>query len=167
MRSMMTVAMLVLSLSVARAQDKAQMRALKVIEELGGLYANDALALDARMVTDAHLKLLGGLPGLKVLSIKDNDKVTDAGIRDLVVFGKLEILQLDRTGITDAGMKHVAAIKSLDILTLRDTAVTDAGLKQLAALKRLRTLDLKGSKVTKEGVEALKKALPDCGISDP
>jgi hypothetical protein len=44
--------------------------------------------------------------------------------------------------------------------------VTDAGLKELTEMKSLRYLYLGSRGVTDTGVDELKKALPDCKVSN-
>src|SRR5215471_7635120 len=52
------------------------------------------------------------------------------------------------TDFTDAGLKELKEFKRLQTLILIQTQVTDAGLKELKELKSLETLDLAYTQVT-------------------
>jgi hypothetical protein len=94
----------------------------------------------------------------------DDTKVTDAGIKELAHLQGLKELKLAGARITDAGMKELANLTGLQLLDLSRTKVTDAGLKELANLQALRRLELANTPVTDAGIEELRKALPECGI---
>jgi len=56
--------------------------------------------------------------------------------------------------------------RTIVTVDLRGKQVTDAGLEHLKGLTNLRTLHLQHTQVTDAGVNELKKALPNCKISD-
>jgi hypothetical protein len=62
-------------------------------------------------------------------------------------------------------MQELATLPELRYMILQETAISDAGLVDLAACKNLRTLYLGETKVSAEGIARLKKALPECDIS--
>ena len=76
------------------------------------------------------------------LELRDNEEITDAGLKELAGLKNLQRLDLSGTKITDAGLKELAGLKSLQTLDLAATQVTDAGLKELAGLKSLQSLNL-------------------------
>jgi internalin A len=128
---------------------EAENQAVKAIEKLGGGVARDkmvkgrpvfAVVLAFTKVTDADLKCLKDIPGLKAL-------------------------HLISTKVTDAGLREVKDLKGLEELNLTSTAVTDAGLGELKDLKNLKTLYVQNTKVTAAGVAELQKALPKCKIT--
>jgi hypothetical protein len=92
-------------------------------------------------------------------------RVPDAELKELASFPNLEYLSLAFTKITDAGLKELASLQQLQELTLQETGITDAGLKELASLKALGRVYLHATKVTASGMAELKKALPDCDVS--
>jgi hypothetical protein len=85
-------------------------------------------------VTDATLKHLGGMDGLRELDLNDSQ-------------------------VTDAGLKALEGLAKLETLRLRNTKVTDAGFAaSLAPREALRQLDLRGTRVSREAVKAWRDA---------
>ena len=74
---------------------------------------------------------------------------------------------LRKTSITGAGLEHLAHFSKLKSLRISDTEVSDAGIVHLVKLTNLATLTLKRTEVSESGLERLRKALPDCEISEP
>jgi len=103
--------------------------------------------------TDSDVRRLGGLKGLTVLSLRQNNTVSDVGVRDLLHL-KDSLYAIDPMAITDAGMETLAAFSLLRSLSL-GSGVTDRGIKQLAALPKLETLLLTNSNVSDASVEVL------------
>jgi formylglycine-generating enzyme required for sulfatase activity len=136
---------------------------LKQLTPLTGLKSLD---IGDSKVTDAGLKELATLKGLQTLDLSYT-KVTDAGLKNLTPLHELQTLDLSYTKVTNVGLKDLAALKGLQTLYLRGTKVTNVGLKDLAGLKRLQSLHLDSTRVTAAGVKELKKALPKCDISSP
>jgi hypothetical protein len=143
-----TVALSLLTCGGLRAGE-AENQAVKTIEKVGGTVVRDnkvkgrpvwGVVLSFTKVTDADLKGLKDIPGLKTL-------------------------HLISTKVTDVGLQEVKNIKGLDELNLTSTAVTDAGLGELKELKGLKTLVVQNTKVTAAGVAELQKALPNCKIT--
>jgi RNA polymerase sigma factor (sigma-70 family) len=127
---------------------------LKELAGLAGLKNLQMLYLGNTEVTDAGLKELAGLKSLQTLNLWET-KVTDARLRELAGLKSLQALDLGGTEVTDAGLKELAGLKTLKTLNLGDTKVTDAGLKQLAGLKSLQELHLGGTQVTDAGLKEL------------
>lgn len=96
--------------------------------------------------------------------ILSDSPLTDKGIKQVVAFKNVLILDLSNTGITDEGLKQLTKLENVSDLNLQGTKITDAGLKSLAEMKSLKRLELGKTKVTSEGVAELKKALPKCLI---
>jgi hypothetical protein len=67
--------------------------------------------------------------------------------------------------VTDAGLAHLSSHGELQELILQSTGVSDAGLVDLATCKSLRKLYLYKTKVTEEGMARLRKALPECDVT--
>src|SRR5262245_41939792 len=65
-------------------------------------------------------------------------RVTDADMKHVAVFKRLQTLDLLRTKVTDVGLKELAGLTELEELHLGSTKVTDAGLKELVGLDKLR-----------------------------
>jgi len=119
---------------------------------------------DLTRVTDGGMEELAALPNLQTLWLW-NARVTDAGLKELGRIKSLRDLNLRGTKVTDAGLKELAELQRLQQLLLQETGITDAGLKELAALKGLKTVYLYATKVTASGIAELKKALPECNVT--
>ena len=132
--------------------DDAEDQAVKAVEKLGGKVIRDdkdpahpVVEVDLEQcwgLTDAGLKELAALKGLRKLVLFSCEGVTDASLKELIVFPRLQRLDLALTKVTGTGLKDLAGLKELQTLRLSYTAVTDAGLQHLAALKGLKDLDL-------------------------
>jgi len=115
-------------------------------------------------VKAAELIHLKGLTRLQRLYLSDT-QVTDADLEHLKGLTNLHTLCLDGTRVTDAGLECLKGLTQLQRLDLWATGVTDAGLEHLKGLTNLQSLCLEGTQVTDAGVNNLKKALPNCTIS--
>jgi hypothetical protein len=140
--------------------------------------------------TDADLRLIGKLRGVRMLSLS-SPNVSDAGLHELRSWRLLH-LDLDNCQITDEGIQHLREcaelkqLKSLDLsgtavgdktaqqlasefpqlqhLDLSETRVTSQGIVHLAKLRNLRDLSFSNSAVDDAAVDELKQALPQCEI---
>lgn len=134
----------------------------KAVADLAGLTELRALSLnDNTRVTDAGLKTVGQLKQLRWLSL-GHTQVTN--VKDLAGIENLENLFLPGTKITDEGLNGLDGLKKLEGLFLSGTGLTDAGLKHVAGVKGLKLLRLAKTKITDAGVEKLKETLPDLKI---
>jgi hypothetical protein len=106
-------------------------------------------------VTDEGLKQLIAFKQLQVLELGGCAYITGAGFKELAVLDKLSHIELAQSGVTDEGLKGLAAIPNCTLLDVSDTALTDAGVKEIATLKSLTTLGLGAVKVTDAGVREL------------
>lgn len=113
-------------------------------------------------ILDAHLRALGELTALEVLSLGACDQVTDAGALELGRLSRLQHLHLEASRkLTDAGAVGLAALPSLRSLHLSQGSglVSDAGVRALARMPQLRELTLGLREcVTGEAVRALARA---------
>ena len=117
-------------------------------------------AFEAQKVTGAGLSQLVLLPKLKALNISGNS-INDGALKHLESSTSLRELKLNRLAITDAGLKHVSGVKPLQRLELiysegfGGPIVTDAGIKHLRGLSQLQTLTLVGARITNGAVDDL------------
>ena len=79
--------------------------------------------------TDAQLKILSGLPDLRVLKL--GNKITDARLKHISGLTMLTNLELCRTQVSDEGLQHLSGLTGLKELDLGNTKITDAGLKHI------------------------------------
>ena len=100
------------------------------------------------------------LTDVVVLQMANSD-VTDATLRLLGGLDQLRELDLNNTQVTDAGLALLAQLPALQRLRLANTRITDAGFRQhLAGMRRLRELDVRGTQVDSETVDAWRRAQP-------
>jgi hypothetical protein len=133
------------------------------------------LQLNCPKLTDAGVKKIGQLVGLKKLKIKSG-KITDAGIAYLQTLRSLIELDLSGTNVNGSGLAPLigkvlltdlnldystvdddacgllAKFHRLQNLSLRGTLITDAGLRKLDGLRALKSLDLSETSVDGSGL---------------
>lgn len=97
---------------------------------------------------------------LRELDVSHNQRVTDASLKIIGGLKGLRDLNLSYTKISDAGLEHLAPLPKLERLLLLQTSVSDAGVRHLVALRQLTYLAFNGTKITAKGREMLKKGLP-------
>lgn len=113
------------------------------LEALSRLTKVKTLVLNRTAISSQGLKHLTRLRYLEVLSLSENFKVRNDGVRHLVKLPRLKRLYLNGTGIDDGAMNHVANMSQLETLDITDTHVTDQGLFQIADLEHLREVAVK------------------------
>ncbi|HEX4145096.1 MAG TPA: M56 family metallopeptidase [Pirellulales bacterium] len=111
-------------------------------------------------VGDETLKILGGLPDLEAIRLRDT-KVTGTGLAALAPLKSLAQLGLAGTKIGDASLVHLKQLPSLLWLDLgvydEGAEITDEGLKTVGELTNLTNLDLSGNKLSDAGLIHLQK----------
>jgi hypothetical protein len=112
------------------------------------------LELNDLALTDADVKALGGFAKLDTLDLLGT-KIGDAGLRQLTGLRQLQVLCLDEAKITDDGMKALAGLTMLRTLTLFQTKIGDDSMKVLGELRQLQHLDLGDTKITDRGLKEL------------
>ena len=90
------------------------------------------------------------------VNLRDNQKVTDAGLAHFKDCKNLAWLNLGQTAVTDAGLAHFKDCKNLTRLKLYGTRVTDAGLAHFQDCKNLTELSLDHMAVTDAGLAHFK-----------
>ncbi|MBX3400784.1 MAG: protein kinase [Gemmataceae bacterium] len=122
-------------------------------------------------LTDAGIKHLEKHPTLEMLNIGGLESgvgLTPASLESLRTIPNLRAMEyvwFGTGGWTDADLKRMAGFDKLESLSADFKLVTDEGLKTLTQLKSLKTLNMKGSKVTTDGVAAFRKARPDVTLT--
>lgn len=136
-------------------------------KEIGRMTDLRVLALGHTQITDADLKYLASLNGLRTLDLTDAENITDAGLPWLAVLKDLEYISLSGTGgVTDEGLRTLASLPKLRSLHLNGTQVTADGLiRESPPLRKLRRLCLMFCDgVTEVGAERIQKALPQVKV---
>lgn len=129
------------------------------------------LTFGDHLITDAGLKHLVELKKLTYLNLcwpdrKRGGLISDKGLAEIAKMTALEMLDLRATQVTDAGLPKLQALPNLKELKLGNTAITDQGLASLQSIKSLESVNVHNCKsVTAKGIADLKKALPDCQVS--
>jgi internalin A len=106
-------------------------------------------------------------------------KTKDAGLKRLVPFGGLKMLDVSYTNVTDAGVKEIAARhRQLEEIDLTGSKITNVALKELRKVPHLRKLSLWTTDITDAGLSELRdlanleslalgqSPLTDAGISE-
>ncbi|MCH2203234.1 MAG: PQQ-binding-like beta-propeller repeat protein [Fuerstiella sp.] len=116
-------------------------------------------------VTDTGCEALGRMTALRALVLKktgfEQDRISDAGLKQLSGLKDLELLSLSGNLVTDDGLRHLKPLSKLDELDLSLLPITDDAIRHLAPLKQLRQLELlysegfAGANVTDKGLETL------------
>lgn len=114
------------------------------------------IELTRRAISDADLKQLRNLDGLRVL-ILDAGRVTDVGIATLGELTKLEELRLRSSRIGDTGLGHLCRLERLRVLNLPQADFTDEGLTQLKSLQRLELLRFGSPRVSDRGMASVRQ----------
>jgi hypothetical protein len=112
-------------LSIAGAERKAAQWAL----EVGGAVA---LECEGKTLMPGAVKDLPTVPfQLTQVSVEGCDQVSDASLKHLTRLSGLKILSLRGTRITDGALKYLAGLNGLEKLNLARTQVTPGGVAQL------------------------------------
>ncbi len=106
-------------------------------------------------VTDAALAVFGPCKNLKRI-ILDDQSVTDAGLANFRDCKALVTLSLSKTRVTGAGLAHFKDCKNLEGVVLNDTAAGDAALAHLKECANLKSVCLERTDVTDAGLTHLK-----------
>src|SRR5690606_19457988 len=90
------------------------------VPALAGLTQLKQLVIENTEMSDAGLAQLTDLPALRLLNVRRNSRLTDAGLEGLSQrFPQLEQLHLLFNNITDDALAHVAPFEKLKVLDLR------------------------------------------------
>lgn len=117
------------------------------LETVGGMSSLYALNLSSTPVTDDGMRHLARLTGLVSLDLTDT-AVSDAGLRHLRPLPRLRDLKVDER-VTDAGIEEILRHSQLRILSFRNSPVTNAAMDRLmAGLPDLRFVHLFYTEVT-------------------
>ncbi len=117
----------------------------------------------ARNIDDQQLyslvKLVAAWPGLVLLNLSENRKISDTGLGYLAALPKLRVLNISSVGLSNAGVNAVAKLGDLEELDMSFcNRINDTGLRALRGLKRLRKLNLQGCiKVKNSGVRMIER----------
>lgn len=122
-------------------------------------------------LTNAGIKHLERHPTLELVNMGGSEPwgdLTSASLENLRTIPNLRHLGIAWFGTgawTDADLKRLIGFEKLEKLDADLRLVTDDGLKTLAQLKALKELNIKASKVTAAGVAAFRKARPDVTVT--
>lgn len=105
--------------------------------------------------TDACLMQLRDLRPLSELSLRDDNRITDAGLEYIGRFQELEFLDLHGAPITDAGLLQLARLRSLNRLDLGQTRITGTGLAAFREARQLWGLSLDSTQLTDAGLSSI------------
>jgi serine/threonine protein kinase/Leucine-rich repeat (LRR) protein len=134
--------------------DAIHTKAVEWILLIGGTAQVSANGVQREVATRADLpKEPFVLTGVQ---IRNNEKVTDEGLRNLKDCHTIRAINVSNTPITDAGLAHLKDLKNLELLWASATGITDAGLVHLQNAKQLTELNLAQTNVTDAGLAYFK-----------
>ena len=110
--------------------------------------------------TDAELRLITDFPRVQSLSIAYTE-IGDPGLRHIQQAEELTDLVVDRTRVTDEGISFITHIPKLKRLSCRDLELTNNSLQKLAACVTLESLTLSGTQITDTGLQDLARLVLD------
>jgi len=160
---------------------------LSVLQDLPDL--RELTLADRTRITDKGLRNLSGLRRLQVLVLSGtqsegrglaylrspqrveglalhNAPITDEALAHVGKMSSLKWLILSGTRITDNGLVHLSSLRSLEDLQIHETAVADKGLRHLESIGSLKRVLLDSTQTTADGRASLRRALPNCKVSD-
>ncbi len=108
-------------------------------------------------ITDAGVKHLATLNGLKKLQLLRAPELTDASLAHIRGLTKLEEINLSGTNITGSGVAHLTGMTGLRSLMISSSPLTDEGLANIGKLTTLRQLYFGWGKYTDSGIANLSK----------
>jgi len=110
-----------------------------------------------RNITNAGVRILSALKGLKALRLLKDRQITDEGVETLHVPG-LTRLELEHLALTDRSLKAIGRMTSLEVLRITGTdhEISDDGVASLRSLRSLKEISLEfGSQTTAKTIEVL------------
>ena len=90
--------------------------------------------------------------------------VTDAELRYLRSFRRIEHLSLYNTRVTSEGIEAISNLTSLKTLIISNSLVDDRAVPSLVKLNGLTGLNVRGTRISAAGIAQLCSALPTCRI---
>jgi hypothetical protein len=131
---------------------------------MSGVRSLESLCLRDTAMTDESVRLLGSLPRLASLDLRQN-RLTNQALAHAARMKTLRALlvgcEASNPSITDDGLLHLADLPLLEVLDLEGTAVTEKGLARLTALD-LKLLRLRRTAV--RDISPIREAFPECQI---
>ncbi|GIW95848.1 MAG: hypothetical protein KatS3mg110_3889 [Pirellulaceae bacterium] len=115
----------------------------QVLSELTQMPTLEELDLSSSPITDEQLAQLAELPNLRVLSLRNCEKLTEAALEKLAGFPKLERLDISESTIPGAAVPKLIPLKTLNDLTVHQ-------------------MQLRGDN---SAVEQFRQARPDCTVT--
>lgn len=107
--------------------------------------------------TDASYRHLAAFKNVRQVLVSGSPRLTEACLKTIGTFAKLETLTVARRPVTPAGLKELAGCKELRKLVLSNTKLTDDALAELAGFANLRDLNLLGCPIRGAGLKHLAK----------
>lgn len=133
---------------VVEANCKPAQMTNELMELLKGIPHVVVLDLENGQFDNAALEVLGQLPQLKTVNMRQCSKIDAEGLAHLKLAPQLERLLLLYTRTDDDGLGHVAALTNLRVLDLRGTKIGDDGINKLTGLTNLVDLKIRAPNVT-------------------
>ena len=134
---------------------------------LRGIKSLRTVVLNVTGYGDAALAFLADDPDLTTVHLSGPTNLTDGVLSHLNAGAKITDFALTSAGnFTGKGLRRMNWLPVLTMADFSGSELTDEGLKELSAARRLQSLNVRGTKVTPAGIEAFKKVLPKCLVSE-
>lgn len=117
---------------------------------LQSLWRLEALELESCGATDAHCGEIARFSSLKTLTLAENPRIGDEGVRALRSLERLTELDLSWTSVGDDALSQGPLAPNLEVLDLRCTKVTAAGVEKLATWPALRRVSVSDPPITEK-----------------
>jgi hypothetical protein len=128
----------------------------RAIDEIRHIETLQILDLSGTNVDDNGLAKLATLKNLKLLYLKDEEKITNQGLENFAPMAHLEALNLSKNDwIRSSGISGLAKLPALKILRMDSCKLSAPVLVPMKKLKHLKLLALRGSNVADDGVDQL------------
>jgi hypothetical protein len=122
-------------------------------------------------VLDEQMKLLKPAGSLEILSLRQNNQITDQSLPSIAAIASLKALDLHGTSITDEGVELLRGLKNLNELTLgsrfgaKGVKLTSRIFDVCKDITSLQRLKLFCTDISNDDIEAFKKENPSIVIT--
>ena len=113
---------------------------------------------------DDAFQYIRRLTSLKLLDVRSDEPVTDAGLSRISDMSQLEDLRIYPSAVSDAGLLAIQSLQLHSIDLVRSN-ISDAGLVRLHSMPLLG-LYVTGTKVTNKGLQEIRRKIPRL-LTDP
>ncbi len=104
--------------------------------------------------------------GIEFLKVVCADN-SEADLSEIARFSELRALVIPCAYLTPSQVSYLRSLPDLQYLDIRWGRADDDVANELARLKPLKHLYISNTQITERGIEKIRKALPDCDLTEP